>query len=255
MKMLNKKIALITGSTKGIGKSIAYEFSKQGANVIITARNQNEINEIVKNIKTKYNTEPLGIRMDITKQQDVDILFKEIIDRHSKIDVLINNAGYPLISKLWNMRFHEVTDEDYGKIFEVDVMGAIRCTRKAIPIMMENKNGVVINISSTPTISGHDKGVAYTIAKSGLSGLTKHIAYEYGKYNIRANTLALGNIKTAKTYDILNEKEKKLIAEESILNRWGEPRDVAKTCAFLSSDYSEFITGQTIIVDGGATIR
>ena len=90
--------------------------------------------------------------MDITKQQDVDILFKEIMNRYNKIDVLINNAGYPLISKLWNMRFHEVTDEDYGKIFEVDVMGAIRCTRKVIPIMMENKNGVVINISSTPTI-------------------------------------------------------------------------------------------------------
>ena len=84
---INGKTALVTGSSKGIGKSIAYEFSKQGANVIITARNQNEINEIVKNIKTKYNTEPLGIRMDITKQQDVDILFKEIIDRHSKIDV------------------------------------------------------------------------------------------------------------------------------------------------------------------------
>ena len=133
-------------------------------------------------------------------------------------------------------------------------MGAVRCTFEALQIMMPRKNGSIIYISSTPALEGY-RGTPYTVAKAGILGLMKDIAREYGKYDIRANALALGNIRTPATFEQLDEDSRKALAQEAPLRRWGDPQEVGKAAIFLASDLSGFITGQTIVVDGGTLRR
>ena len=153
---------------------------------------------------------------------------------------------------------HEIEIAQFMDILNVDLLGSIRLAKAVISQMVKKDNlinnksgGVIINISSTPALSGHIEGSPYTIAKSGVIGLTKHIAREYGIYNIRAYTLALGNISTDATYYSMDEKHKFIAEEETSLKRWGKPEEVAKIASHLASDDFSYSTGNTIIIDGG----
>lgn len=177
---------------------------------------------------------------------------------------MVNNAGYPFDKNIWYKKFHEGTIEELDWVLEVDLKGSVRLSRAVIPIMLQkansnnsgNKNdgGVIINISSTPAIAGYTAGSPYTIAKAANIALTKSIAREYGSSNIRAYSLALGNIATLATYESMTPEDIHLAAEESPMKRWGRPDEVAKVAACIADNNFSFATGNTIIMDGDTVL-
>jgi 3-oxoacyl-[acyl-carrier protein] reductase len=252
--MEEKRVAIITGASKGIGKATAYEIAKNGINVSLIARSFSKIKKISKDIKDKYNVETIAIKTDVGNSSEVKKAVEEVIKKFGRIDYLINFAGYPLIIELWKKKVHELDEDSILKIFNVDFMGSFRMVRECLPHMINQRYGVIINISSIPSLSGDVEGAAYTFSKSAVIALTKNIARTYGIYNIRAYTIALGSIMTYGTYNQLSKSERKMLAEETSLKRWGRPEEIAKLVCSLISDSFSFVTGQTIIADGGVII-
>jgi 3-oxoacyl-[acyl-carrier protein] reductase len=259
MSLLDK-VAIVTGSSKGIGFEIAKEFSERGAIVIVCSRNLDQS----KTAAAKIRGTTLALEVDVTNELSVKKFIKDVINRYQKIDILINNSGYPFDDTIWNKKIHEGSTHDLEKIISVDLIGSVRLCRAVLPVMMQtttdqssNKpggggvGGVIINISSTPAISGHLGGFPYSIAKSGNITLTKCIAKEYSKFGIRAYTLALGNIATPATLDSMTELIIIKAALESPMKRWGKPYEVAKVAASLADDNFSYVTGNTIVIDGG----
>ncbi len=250
-KLLQNKVAIITGSTKGNGRAMANLFSEHGANVVITGRDENEVKDVANEITKAYKTNTLGLRMDVTSAEEVKNLITKTFEKYKRIDILVNNAGFPIKDELWDTPFHKISDEDLEKVLDVDTKGTYRCCREVLPIMMKQKNGLIINISSTPAVGGYDKGAPYTVAKSANLGITKHIAKEYGKFGIRCNAIAPGTIATQRNWERLSEDEKKELISTIPLGRYGKPEDIAGVALMLASDYASFVNGQTIVVDGG----
>ena len=253
--LLRDKVAVVTGSTKGIGFAISKEFAENnGATVIVCSRNKKQAERTIKQINGKV----FAAALDVTDSSSIQNFVQQIISAHNRIDILVNNAGYPFDREIWYKRFHEVTDEEQEKIIEVDLKGSIRLSKAVIHSMLQNglnrNGGVIINISSTPAIAGHVEGSPYTIAKAGSIALTKCIAMEYGENNIRAYTLALGNIQTLATYGSMTENDRRKAVAEPSMKRWGDPVEVGKVAACVASDKFSFVTGNTIVIDGGTVL-
>jgi 3-oxoacyl-[acyl-carrier protein] reductase len=191
--------------------------------------------------------------LDITDESSVLKFAKMVSDHYGSVDILVNNAGYPFDRKIWYKQLHKVGDDEFKNILAVDLQGTFRLTRAVLPLMAKT-GGVVISISSTPAISGHVEGAPYTLAKAGIIAMTKHIALEYGRKNIRAYTLALGNIATDATFNSMTATERKMAASENAMKRWGDPREVARVAACVASDDFSFATGNTIVIDGGTVM-
>jgi 3-oxoacyl-[acyl-carrier protein] reductase len=259
--LLKDKVAVVTGSTRGIGFAIAKEFAENnGATTIVCSRKNEQAERAIKLISSD---KVFAAEIDVSSDISVKNFMQQILSKFGRIDILVNNAGYPFDSNIWYKRFHEVTNEELQKIMGVDVQGSIRVSRAVISSMIQkntNKNsgagegGVIINISSTPAIAGHTEGAPYTIAKAANIALTKCIAKEYGINGIRAYTMALGNIATMATYDSMTEVARKKAAEEPPMKRWGRPEEVAKIAASIASDSFSFATGNTIVIDGGTVL-
>jgi len=248
--LLEGKVAIVTGSSRGIGFEIAKEFAARGAEVIVCSRKLGDVERSASMIKGRAYPEEL----DVTDAAGVAKFIRHIAERHGGIDILVNNAGYPFDRKVWTKKFHEVTEEEFDNVIQVDLKGTLRLCHYAIPVMIKGGGGVIINISSTPAISGYTEGAPYTIAKAGVIAITKHIALEYGIKNIRAYTLALGNISTDATFKAMTVTERKKAAMENSMKRWGEPSEVAKVAASVASDDFAFATGNTIVIDGGTVL-
>ena len=259
---LTDKVAIISGSSKGIGLAIAKEFAENnGAIVIVCSRILDQAKKTASLIKGKT----FAIQLNVTNDLSIKKLIDQVISIYGQIDILVNNSGYPFDRNIWNKRFHDSTLEDFDKIIEVDLKGSMRLSKAVIPLMLGNinevkkkkekgKGGVIINISSTPAIAGYTEGSLYNIAKAAIISLTKCIAKEYAKNNIRAYSLALGNIATTATYNSMNKDEQKIAAQESPMKRWGKPEEVAKVAACIASNGFSFASGNTITLDGGGVI-
>jgi len=254
--VLRNKVAIISGVSRGLGFEMSKEFAQRGATVIMCSRSKANAENSASLIKgTTYAAE-----LDVTNAKRVGEFVRCVADRHKRIDILINNAGYPFDRVMWNKRFHEVAEEDLERIINVDLKGTFRLSQAAIPIMLENGSsarragGVIINIASTPAVAGHTAGAPYSIAKSGVIAITKHIASEYGDKNIRAYTLALGNISTEATFASMTLTERKKAAMENSMKRWGDPSEVATIAANVATEDFSFATGNTIVVDGGTVM-
>ena len=248
--MLNGKVAVVTGASRGIGFEIAREFVSRGATVIICSRKMASAEIAAGKIKGKAYAE----RLDVTDGPGVTRFTDHVVERFGRIDILVNNAGYPFDRKIWTKRFHEVSDEEFDSVIRVDLRGALRLCRSVLPLMIKNGGGVIINIASTPALSGHTEGAPYTIAKAGLVAITKHIALEYGDKNVRAYTLALGNISSEATFGSMTATERKKAAMENSMKRWGDPKEVASVAASVASDNFSFATGNTVVIDGGTVL-
>lgn len=249
--MLEGKVALVTGSTRGIGLAIAKEFAENGAMVIICSRSEKRAKKLVDHLEGK--TDFAGV--DVTSDASVSRLMKKVLTTHRHIDILVNNAGYPFQRKIWYKPFHKIETKDLRSILEVDTVGSVRMAKAVVNSMLiSHRGGVIVNISSTPAISGHFEGAPYTMAKAAVVALTKHIALEYGSDNIRAYTLMLGNIATEATYDSMTDDERKKGTQEAAMKRWGKSEEVAKVAVCLASDRFSFVTGNTIVIDGGTAI-
>jgi 3-oxoacyl-[acyl-carrier protein] reductase len=249
---LKGKIAVVTGSTKGIGFAISKEFAENNAaTVIVCSRSIQNAERAAKQI----NGKAFAAEIDITSNSSVRSFLQHVISNHNRIDILVNNAGYPFNSGIWYKEFHMTTDDELDKIIEVDLKGSVRVSRAVINYMLKDAiGGVIINISSTPAIAGHVQGAPYTLAKAALVALTKHIAREYGINNIRAYTLALGNIATEATFNSMSKEDRKNAGEEAAMKRWGKPEEVAKVAASLAGYNFSFTTGNTIVIDGGTVM-
>ena len=260
--LLKGKVAVVTGSTKGIGFAIAKEFAENnGATTIVCSRIKEQAERAIKQISSG---KVFAAEIDVTSDISVKRFMHQTLSEFGRIDILVNNAGYPFDNNIWYKRFHEVTDEELQKILEVDLKGSVRLSRAVISCMLEkntnenggegSRGGVIINISSTPAIAGYTKGAPYTIAKAGNMGLTKCIAMEYGSNNIRSYTMALGNIATLATYNSMTEEDRNKAAQENSMKRWGKPEEVAKIAACIANDSFSFATGNTIVIDGGTVL-
>lgn len=240
-----EKVALVTGGTRGIGKQIAIILAKNGYNIALNYRTENEdLNNTKKEIED-LGSKCFAVQGDVSKFEDCERFVKEIISEFEKIDVLVNNAGITRDMLLMRMK-----KEDFEQVIDTNLIGTFNVTKNIIPYMMKARSGRIINISSVVGISGNAGQTNYSASKAGIIGFTKSLAKEVASRNILVNAVAPGFIETNMT-DVLKEEIKEEIARTIPLKRMGHAEDVANVVKFLASEESSYITGQVINVDGG----
>jgi len=245
---LKGKVAVITGSAKGIGRATALEFAKEGASVVVNyAKSETAAEETVKEIGSKA----IAVKADVSRKEDVETLMKVAVKKFGRLDILVNNAGHSS-DKAWLAELDDIDDALWYSALNIDLKGTFLCSRAASKIMLKQGSGKIVNVSSIPALVGDERGLVYTVAKAGILGLTKALARMFAP-KIQVNAMVLGSIKTG-WIDWLDKKELTEIMSAIPLKRLGKPEDVAKLAAFLASNDSDFITGQTIIIDGGETM-
>lgn len=239
------KCALITGATRGIGKQIAITLAKQGYNIALNYRKENEELENTKKEIEEIGVQVLAVKGDVANFEECENFVKQIIERFGQIDVLVNNAG---ITK--DMLLMRMKKEDFEQVIDTNLVGTFNVTKNVVPYMMKARSGRIINISSVVGISGNAGQTNYSASKAGIIGFTKSLAKEIASRNIFVNAVAPGFIETNMT-DVLKDDVKQEIAKNIPLKRMGTAQDVANVVKFLASDDSSYITGQVINVDGG----
>jgi 3-oxoacyl-[acyl-carrier protein] reductase len=245
MKLLENKIALITGASRGIGRGIAEVFAKQGANVAFTYNSSAAAAAELEKDLQQYGIKAKGYQSDASKYDQAQSLVEEVLKDFGSIDILINNAGITKDNLL--MR---ISEEDFDKVIEINLKSVFNLTKAVIKPMMKQRFGSIINMSSVVGVKGNAGQTNYAASKAGILGFTKSVALELGSRNIRCNAIAPGFIETEMT-DKLDENTVKGWRDAIPLKRGGTTEDVANTCVFLASEMSAYITGQTINVDGG----
>ena len=245
---LDGKVAIVTGSSSGIGYAVADAFVAHGAKVAVCGINTEDIKKACLEIdKNHPGCEIIGINVDISKTEAVKRMVSAVINKWGKIDILVNNAGICQSKSLL-----DTTDDDYYNVFNVNTFGTIRCTREVLKYMKDNKDGgVIINTSSVVGIYGSTYSTAYASSKFAINGLTKSWSKELGAYNIRVNGVAPGAVLTPMMDDMVDEAGQNSLAEGSVLKRIAEPNDLAGAYVYLASDEAKFTTGTIIQVDGG----
>jgi len=248
MKKLEGKVALITGSSRGIGKAIALEFARNGAKVIVNYSKSKESAEAVVSEIEKIGSNAIAIKADVSKENDIEKLFAEARKVFGKIDVLVNNAGVYVHNEAT-----EFNEQNWNAVLDTNLKSVMLCTKEAVIEMQRHKSGTIVNIASTWGIINYGGAPAYGASKAGIIFLTKRFAKEFGP-NIRVNAIAPGMIDTEMTARD-SEEHIKQYSSEATLKRMGKPEEIAKAVLFLASDDSSYITGEVIIVDGGYNLR
>ncbi len=243
--MLNGKSAVITGGVRGIGKAIAEEFCKQGANVLLCYRSNDEAaNETVKEL-SQYGTKVELLKGDVANPAHAEEAVKHAVALFGKVDILVNNAGITKDKLLMRM-----SPEDFDQVIQANLNGSFYFLKAFSAVMVKQKGGRIVNISSVVGVRGNPGQVNYSASKAGIIGMTLSAAKELGRRGITVNAVAPGFIETEMT-EILTEDQKKAMSDVISLGKPGKAEDVANTVAFLASDQAAYITGQVIGVDGG----
>ncbi len=242
---LKGKTAIITGSARGIGKAIAEKLAQAGANVLINDISEEQARQTAEEISKKYSVETIYYACDISKEEQAENLIQTCKEKWGKVDILVNNAGITRDTLLLRM-----TKEQWDQVINVNLTGTFLCTKAAFKIMMNQRSGVIINISSIAGENGNIGQANYSASKAGVIGFTKSVAIEGAARGVRCNAIAPGFIQTAMTDAIPDKIKEKMIASIP-LKRPGQPEDVANCVLFLCSDLSSYITGQIIDVNGG----
>jgi glucose 1-dehydrogenase len=257
----NGRVAVVTGSSKGIGKAIATEFANAGYSVVINARNEEELKQAAEDISKciKHGRKVISIPGDISQEPICITLIEGAVKQFGRIDVLVNNAGIGGESK----KIHELTEKDWDEVIDINLKGAFLCTREAVKNMMKNGSNVqskvnnysVINISSVHEQIPQPESTPYAASKGGMEMLTKTVALELAGTGIRVNGIAPGAIASDMNKEIIENQQKKEKKEQRIpIHRIGQPEEIAKVALFLASEDASYIAGTTIYVDGGLTL-
>lgn len=245
MQLLKDKIALVTGASRGIGRAIALKFAQNGAHVVINYSSSQAQAQNLKEEIESFGVRALVVKCDVSSSEEVNAMFSQIEKGFGRLDILVNNAGITKDGLILRMN-----EEDFDKVVAINLKGAFLCSKAASKIMVKQREGSIINISSVVGITGNIGQANYAASKAGVIGLTKSLAKELASRNIRVNAIAPGFIKTDMT-EVLSDKVKEAMLSSIPLGRFGEADEVANVALFLASNLSSYITGQVIVVDGG----
>jgi len=244
---LKEKVALITGSSRGVGRAIAFAYAKEGASVVVNyTSNQTAAEEVVETIKEKGGRAIL-FKADVAKAVEAEALVQKGIEEFGSLDILVNNAGFSRPAMLLKM-----SEDQWDQVLDIHLKGAFLCSQFAARHMKEQNKGKIINITSVAGIVGTVGQINYSAAKGGLLSFTKSAARELARYNICVNVISLGIVATDMTEKIrTDEKLREIYMNRILLKRFAEPDDISPAFIFLGSDESSYITGQLLCVDGG----
>ena len=243
--LLEGKVAIVTGASRGIGKAIAQQFIAQGAKVAFTYRSSAEAAKALEDELSTGGGTVQGFQSDAASMTDAERLVKEVVEAFGTVDIVINNAGITDDTLLMRM-----TEEQWDRVISVNLKSCFNLTKAVMRTMLKARAGSIVNISSVVGVQGNAGQANYAASKAGILGFTKSVALELGSRNIRCNAIAPGFIETEMT-DALDEATVQGWRDAIPLKRGGKPEDVADACVFLASDMSTYITGQTLSVDGG----
>ncbi len=249
MNRLTGKVALITGGTAGIGEAIAKLFAAEGAAVVLTGRRKGELERVVRDIE-RSNGRAIAVAGSVTDETHVRAAVRQAVQTYGQLDILVNNAGVGEFGK----RIHETDDTTWAQVLDVNLTGVFRMTRAAVPHMMQ-RGGSIINISSIASLVGIPALPAYAASKGALDALTRSIAVDYAKDNIRCNVVNPGLIDTPMAAPLMaNPDMLQPILSHYAIRRAGTPEEVAHLVVYLASDEAAWVTGSTFPIDGGMTI-
>tara|TARA_B100001287_G_C22663520_1_gene521642 strand:- start:18 stop:761 length:744 start_codon:yes stop_codon:yes gene_type:complete len=243
---IKDKVAIVTGASRGIGKAIVYKLVSYGCKVVLISRNLDDLKKVEKDLNTE---KVMCFQCDITNQQEFKVIVSKVVDLWGSLDILINNAGITKDKLLLRMN-----ESDWVDVIDVNLKGCYNTIKVASNQMIRKKQGKIVNITSVIGQIGNSGQANYAASKSGIEGLTRSLAVEFGSRNININCIAPGYIET----DMTKNLDKKVIQDMKNnipLNKFGLTSDISEVACFLVSDLSSFITGQVINVDGGMTIK
>lgn len=250
---LNQRVALVTGGGGGLGYAISEELAREGAKVVVSDINRNAADVTAKRVK-ELGSEAISVSGDLTKIDDVNHLVKTTMEHFGKIDILVNNVG----GKASFVSAIEETEELFDSVMALNMKTTFLVSRQVIPVMLKVGKGTIINIASASGVIASATGLAYTAAKHGVIGITKQLAYDFGQKGIRVNAVSPGTTATRQLVErgLVQEGAPNYeLSMQAPAGRYGQPKDTAKTVVFLASDDADFIHGESILVDGGSTIR
>lgn len=249
MSNLKDKVAIITGARGGMGKSHALTLAKAGAKVVVSDISKEDCQKVVKEIE-KEKGEALAVKCDVTKKEEVDNMVKVAVDKWGKVDILVNNAGICQFKP-----FLELSEEEWSRTIDINLKGYFLCAQAAAKEMVKKKSGVIINIASVAMGQqgiGFPNIVHYCASKGGIVGMTEALAVELAHYNIRVNAISPGMIETPMIDSVKQDpKMMEAMLARVPMHRVGKPEEVSNLVLFLASDASSYITGSTVIIDGG----
>lgn len=244
MMLLENKVAIVTGSGRGIGRAVALKLANAGANVVICDINEEDAKKTSKEIE-KLGRKSMAFKVDVSKFEDAENMVQKVLDNFKQVDILVNNAGITRDNLLMRM-----SDADWDLVLKVNLTGVFNFTKAVIRPMMKNRSGKIVNVASIIGIMGNAGQANYAASKAGVIGFTKSIAKEVASRNINVNAIAPGFIKTDMT-EKLSEDIQKQMMDQIPLKKFGTVDDVSELVLFLASDLSSFITGEVIKIDGG----
>jgi NAD(P)-dependent dehydrogenase (short-subunit alcohol dehydrogenase family) len=251
MSEFAERVALITGGNAGIGRATAIEFAKQGAKVVVSGRREKEGNEVTAEIKA-LDGEAIFVKTDVSKESDVKAMIERTLATFGRLDFAFNNAGVEeALTPL-----PDQTEKTYDQIMEINVKGVWLSLKHEIPAMLKTGGGAIVNNSSIAGLIGFAMAPVYVASKHAVIGLTKAVALEYAKQNVRVNAVAPGTIETRMFFEVTRSPEIKQILESGHpIGRVGKPEEIAGAVVWLCSDGASFVTGQTLAIDGGYTAQ
>lgn len=250
-EMIDRRVAVVTGSTRGIGRAIAHELAAAGMNVVVNSSSERSLpvaEEVASALTAEFGVETLAVAANVAVEAEANALIDAAMEAFGRVDVLVNNAGITRDGLAARM-----SDEDFDAVIDINLKGTFHCCRAAAKPMMKQRWGRIINMSSVVGVYGNAGQINYAASKAGVIGLTKTIAKELAKRNVTANAVAPGFIATDMT-DALSDSQKEAITSRIGCGRLGEAADIAHLVRFLASDEASYITGQVICVDGGMSL-
>ena len=244
---LKDKIALVTGSSRGIGRAVALAYAKEGAKVVVNyTSNEKAAKEVVEAID-KMDSQAIAVKADVAKKAEAERLVQAGIDQFGRIDILVNNAGFGRPAMMLKME-----EDQWDQVIDIHLKGAFLCSQAAGRHMKEQKSGKIINVSSVAGLVGTVGQINYSAAKGGVLSMTKSMARELARYNVCVNVISLGIVATDMSDKIRSdEKLSEIYMNRILLKRFAEPEDISPAFVFFASDESNYITGQLLCVDGG----
>lgn len=244
---LKDKIALVTGSSRGIGRAIALSYGKEGANVVVNYTSNEQAATEVVNALESMGRKAIAVKADVSKKTDTENLVNSAIETFGGLDILVNNAGFTRPAMMLKM-----TEDQWDQVVDIHLKGAFLCSQAAGRQMKEQNGGKIINVMSVAGLVGTVGQINYSAAKGGILSMTKSIARELARYNVCANVISLGIVSTEMSEKITtDEKLSEIYMNRILLKRFAEPDDIAPAFIFLASDEGNYITGQLLCVDGG----